>query len=395
LIILILFGMITWGDNMKKIIPLLLTIVLVFSFLTGCQQNIIMTSPFSERQQNEDPPAEQAYQKYSYTFLDTFDTVTQVVGYTETEEEFNGYTEKIHERMLELHKLYDKYNDYDGINNIKTINDNAGVKPVKVDKDIIDLILFSKKMHEDVGSQTNIAMGSVLEIWQTYRDRAEADPADAKIAPMEDLLAASEHMDMNKVIVDVEAGTVYLNDPLMSLDVGAVAKGYATEVVVQEIMEEGFTSGIISAGGNIRAFGKPMDGTRNKWGVGIQNPDSVIGNSEESIIETVFLTDASVVTSGDYQRFYMVGDKVMHHLIDPETLMPGDYFRAVSVITQDSGKADFLSTTVFLLPYEEGKALVESLDGVEALWIFKDGTIKTTDGMKEIMKSEGATAADE
>lgn len=365
---------------MRKKISLLLTVILIFASLTGCQQN-------------EDPPTEQVYEKYSYTFLDTFDTVTQVVGYTETEEEFNGYAEKIHERMLELHKLYDKYNDYEGINNIKTINDNAGVKPVKVDKDIIDLILFCKKLYEDVGTQTNIAMGSVLEIWHDYRDEAEFNPANAKIPPMEDLLAANEHTNIDKVIVDVENSTVYLDDPLMSLDVGAVAKGYSTEVVVQEIIEEGFTSGIISAGGNIRAFGKPLDGIRDKWGVGIQNPDSVIGNSEEGVLETVFLTDASVVTSGDYQRFYMVGDKVIHHLIDPKTLMPGDYFRAVSIVTEHSGKADFLSTTVFLLPYEEGKALVESLDGVEALWVFKDGTIKTTDGMKAIMKSEGATAA--
>lgn len=364
---------------MKKIISLLITVILIFSLMTGCQQN-------------EEFLNEQVLKKYSYTFLDTFDTVTQVVGYTETEEEFNSYAEKIHERMLELHKLYDRYNDYDGINNIKTINDNAGVKPVKVDKDIIDLILFSKRMHEDVAGRTNIAMGSVLEIWHAYRDQAEADSTDAKLPPMEELLAASEHMDLDKVIVDVGASTVYLNDPFMSLDVGAIAKGYATEVVVQEIMKEGFTSGIISAGGNIRAFGKPMDGTRDKWGVGIQNPDSIIENSEESIIETVFLTDAAVVTSGDYQRFYMVGDRVIHHLIDPETLMPGDYFRAVTIVTPDSGEADFLSTAVFLLPYEEGKALVESLDEAEALWIFKDGTIRTTDGMKTIMKSEGAAA---
>ncbi len=372
---------------MKKIVALILTGILIFTFMTGCQHN---EDPVVD---NENPaPEQEAYKKYSSTFLDTFDTVTQVVGYTETEEEFNGYAEKIHERMLELHKLYDKYNDYEGINNIKTINDNAGVKPVKVSKDIIDLILFSKKMYEDVGTQTNIAMGSVLEIWHEYRDEAEADPKNAKIPPMDDLLAASEHTDIDKVIVDVDSSTVYLNDPLMSLDVGAVAKGYATEVVVREITEEGFKSGIISAGGNIRAFGKPMDGIRHKWGVGIQNPDSAIGNSEESILETVFLTDASVVTSGDYQRFYMVGDKVIHHLIDPKTLMPGDYFRAVSVVTADSGKADFLSTTVFLLSYEEGRQLVESLDGVEAMWVFKDGRIETTDGMKQIMKSNGATA---
>jgi len=370
---------------MKRIIPMMLTGILIFVFLTGCQQN----------GNNEEPPTEQekVYEKYSNTFLDTFDTVTTVVGYTETEEEFNNYMEQIHSRMLELHKLYDKYNDYEGINNIKTINDNAGVKPVKVSKDIIDLILFSKNLYEEVGTETNIAMGAVLNIWHVYRDEAELNPADAKIPPMEDLLAANEHTDLDKVIVDVENSTVYLDDPLMSLDVGAVAKGYATEVVIQEVMKSGFTSGIISAGGNVRAFGIPKDGIRDRWGIGIQNPDSAIGKSDESILETVFLTDASVVTSGDYQRFYVVGDKTLHHLIDPKTLMPGDYFRAVSVVTEHSGRADFLSTTVFLLPYEEGRALVETIDGVEAMWIFKDDKIEATEGMKEIMKSNGATAA--
>lgn len=363
---------------MKKIIPLILTGILIFVFLTGCQQ--------------EEPPTEQEYTKYSYTFLDTFDTVTQVVGYTKTKEEFDKYAEQIQERMLELHKLYDKYNDYEGINNIKTINDNAGVKPVKVDKDIIELILFCKKNYEEIGTKTNIAMGSVLEIWHNYRDEAESDPLNAKIPPMEDLIVANEHTDLDNVIVDVENSTVYLHDPLMSIDVGAVAKGYATEIVVQEIVNDGFTSGIISAGGNIRAFGKPMDNIRETWGVGIQNPDSVISNSEESVLETLYLTDASVVTSGDYQRFYYVGDTLIHHLIDPVTLMPGDYFRAVSLVTDHSGMADFLSTTVFLLPYEEGRALVESLDA-EALWVFKDGTVETTEGLKEIMRSNGATGA--
>jgi len=73
--------------------------------------------------------------------------------------------------------------------------------------------------------------------------------------------------------------------------------------------------------------------------------------------------------------------------------MPGDYFRAVTLVAEDSGESDFLSTTVFLMPYEEGRELVESMDGVEALWVFKDGTVEATDGMRQIMKSQGATGA--
>lgn len=366
--------MIIKGDKMKKIISIILIGILIISTFTGCKKT-------------------PEYTKYSDNFFDTFDTVTQIVGYTKTEEEFKGYVDKIHNRMLELHKLYDKYNTYEGINNIKTINDNAGIQPVKVEKELLDLITFSMDMYERTGKETNIAMGAVLEIWSEYREKAEFDPSNAKLPPMDILEAANEHTDINKVVVDVENSTVYLEDPEMSLDVGAVAKGYATEIVAKEIEAEGLKSAIISAGGNIRTIGKPLDGMRERWGIGIQNPDSFTGSTESNVLETVFLNDGSVVTSGDYQRFYMVGDKVIHHLIDPKTLMPGEYYRAVSVVTANSGEADFLSTTVFLLPYEESRALVESLDGVEAMWVFKDGTVDSTDGMKKIMKSQGATGA--
>ncbi len=356
---------------MKKILTIIMALTIMISF-SGCTKK-------------------PEYTKYSTSFFDTFDTVTQVVGYTKTEEEFDKYVAQIHNRMLVLHKLYDKYNNYEGINNIKTINDNAGLGPVKVDKEIIDLILFSKDLYENKARETNIALGPVLKIWSEYRDMAEADPEKAAIPPMEDLIEANEHTDINKVIVDEENSTIFLEDSEMSLDVGAVAKGYATEIVAKEIEGQGFSSAIISAGGNIRTIGKPLDNIRQRWGIGIQNPNSFIDGSESNILETVFINNGSVVSSGDYQRFYMVGDKKIHHLIDPKTLMPGDYFRAVTIVTLNSGEADFYSTVAFLLPYEESRKFVESQDKVEALWVMKDGSIEATDGMKRIMKSQGAT----
>ena len=176
----------------------------------------------------------------------------------------------------------------------------------------------------------------------------------------------------------------------MSLDVGAVAKGFATEIVAKEIMQDGLKSGIISAGGNVRVLGKPLDGVRERWGIGLQDPDEPIV-SEENYFDVVFANNASVVSSGDYERYYVVNDKIMHHLIDPETLMPGEYYRAITIVTENSGIADALSTALFLMPYEQSRAFVESLDGVDALWIMKNGEINTTDGMKKIMRSNGAT----
>jgi len=361
---------------MKRVITGLMVVFMVAFVLVGCKRN-----PKDE------------YSKYTESFLDTFNTVTTAVAYTKSEKEFKNYMEKIHTRLQELHKLYDIYNDYEGINNIKTINDNAGIKPVKVDKEIIDLIVFSKDWYKRTNGKTNIAMGSVLSIWHDYREEGRNDPENAKLPPLDQLKEAMKHTELDKVIVDIENSTVYLEDKKMSLDVGSVAKGFATEIVAKEIMADGLTSGIINPGGNIRVLGKPLDGVRERWGIGIQDPNQAIASDEDNTLDTIFLNNASVVTSGDYQRYYVVDGKIMHHLIDPKTLMPGEYFRSVTVVTEDSGLADFLSTTVFLTPYEEGRALVESIDKVEAMWVMPDGKIEATEGMKKIMKSNGATGA--
>lgn len=331
--------------------------------------------------------------RYSDTFFDTFDTLVTVVVYAENKEGFDSYYQQIRERFRELHRLYDKYNEYEGINNIRTINENAGIRPVKVEREIVDLIIFAKDWYARTGGKANIAMGSVLRIWHDYREQGLYDPEKAKLPPMEELLEAAQHVDIDKVVVDVENSTVYLADKDMSLDVGAVAKGYATEVVAREMMAAGLKSGMISAGGNVRAIGKPQDGVRERWGVGIQNPvESIV--SDDNLLDVVFVNDSSVVSSGDYQRFYVVDGKAYHHLIDPATLMPAEYYHAVTVVTEDSGVADFLSTAIFLLPFEQSRALVENLDGVEALWVMDDGDVEATDGMKRIMKSQGASGAE-
>ncbi|MGO1469766.1 MAG: FAD:protein FMN transferase [Tissierella sp.] len=347
-----------------------LILILSISILSGCSTN--------------------NYEKYEGSFFDTFDTLTKVVGYTESKEEFDLYMETIHGRFTELHKLFDKYKTYDGMNNIKDINDNAGIKPVEVEDEIIDLILFSKEWYEKAGEETNIAMGPVIEIWADYSDAAEADPENAEIPPMGKLEKAAKYTDLEKVIVDEENSTVFLEEENMVLDVGAIAKGYAVELVAKEIEEEGLKSAIISGGGNIRTIGKPLDDVREKWGIGIQNPDKDLIDTG-NILETVFVNDYSVVSSGDYQRYFVVDGKRYHHIIDPHSLMPGDHYRAITIITPDSGVADLLSTSAYLLPFEESKELIDSLEDTEAIWVMKDGSVEITEGIKDIALSQGAS----
>lgn len=320
--------------------------------------------------------------RYEAEFLLLFDTVTQIIGYSESEEKFTEYAELIYDNLEDYHQLYDIYNNYDGINNIKTINDNAGIAPVKVDKRIIDLLVFSKDAYQKTNGKVNIAYGAVLEIWHDYRTKGIEDFENAQLPPMDLLETAAQHTDINNMIIDEAESTVFLKDPDMSLDVGAIAKGYATEQVSIIAMENGFNSGLISVGGNVRAIGNKGD-TDQLWNVGIQNPKEEIGQSN---LFVAYLTDLSLVTSGSYERYYTVNGKNYHHIIDPETLFPSEYFTAVSIITNDSGMADALSTAVFNMPFEEGKEFIESIPETEALWVFNDGEIKYSSNFKDFIK---------
>ncbi len=324
-------------------------------------------------------------QRYEASFLNLFDTVTKIVGYAKSKEEFADYAQMIHDELEKYHQLYDIYNNYEGINNIKTINDNAGVAPVKVDKEIIDLLLLSKEAYELSHGKKNIAFGSVLTLWHQYRTEGIDNPDNAALPPMEELVARKEHTDINDVIIDEQASTVYLQDPQMSLDVGAIAKGYATERVSKYIEAQGFKHGMLSVGGNVRTIGSKLEGkTKDEfWSVGIQNPDL---ESEEKTIYILNLKDFSLVTSGVYERYYTVDGQRYHHIIDPDTLMPSNNYQSVSVVCRDSGMADALTTIIFNMSQEEGLKLIESLGDTEALWVMNDGSMKYSDGFEAFIK---------
>ena len=314
-------------------------------------------------------------EQYTATFLDVFHTSTTIIGYAEDEASFKEDVTLLKEQLEYYHKLYDIYHNYDGINNLKTINDNAGIAPVKVDEEIINLLLLAKEMYKQTDGQMNVAMGSVLVIWHDYRDTGIKYPEDAALPPMEKLQEAALHTDIDKMIIDEEASTVYLEDPKMSIDVGSIGKGYAVEQVAQFAKEQGMEHILFSVGGNIRAVGTKADGS--PWRLGIQNPDT---DSEEAYVKRVELAGLSLVTSGDYQRYYIVDGEKYCHIIDPDTLMPANAFASVSIIAQDSGVADALSTSVFNMTLEEGKVFINSLEGVEAAWILHDGSIEYSDG---------------
>ena len=314
--------------------------------------------------------------QYNATFLDVFDTVTTIVGRADSQETFTARAHAVHDALLEYHQLFDIYNDYEGINNLKTINDNAGIAPVVVDQRIVDLLKDCKAYYELTGGKVNVAMGSVLYLWHVARNDGINDPVHAALPNAAALKEAANHVDMACVIIDEAASTVYLSDPAMRLDVGAVAKGWA----LQRVCENAPESLLISVGGNVCPTGaKDENGT--PWVVGVQNPDG-----GDAYLHTLYTTTSSVVTSGDYQRAYVVDGQLYHHIIDPETLYPSTHWRAVTIVCGDSGLADALSTALFLLPQAEGQALLDQCEA-EALWVDADGNLFYSPGFADIIRT--------
>ena len=240
---------------------------------------------------------------------------------------------------------------------------------------IIRLLEFSRQEYEETGGKINVAMGSVLSVWHDYREAGIENPSRAQVPGQQELQRAAEHVNLDEVQIDEEASTVYLPDEDMSLDVGAIAKGYATKCLAEKLKEAGVTSALLSLGGNVETIGTKADG--KPWRVGVQNPDT---SAAKAYLHVLKLTDTCLVTSGTYQRYYEVDGVRYHHIIDPDTLMPENTYDSVTILCNDSARADALSTAVFNMDPETGMAFVEAQDGVEALWVYPDGTEAQSSG---------------
>ena len=296
-----------------------------------------------------------AFQKTSIAY---FDTVITVTAYAESEAEFNALADEIFDEFARFHALYDIYHEYDGVINLCTINKTAGDSPVVVDAQVMELLSFGKSVHALTNGGTNIAMGSVLSLWHEARKREL--PPDIEL-----LTEAATHTDINDLVLDEEKSTVFFADPALLLDVGAIAKGYAAERIASDLEARGISGVLLNVGGNLIAVGNSVP-----WKVAVQHPET-----SGAYLQKLTLSEGTLVTSGSYQRYFIKDGVRYHHIIDPVTLYPKNEFLQVTVLCSDSGLADALSTALFNLSYEEGLALIETLDGAEELWYTADGRL--------------------
>ena len=339
---------------MKKIALLMLCFIL----LCGCR-----TDKTSQKQ-------------YTATFLDLFDTVTTIVGKAESKEVFEESLKPVHEGLEYYHKLFDIYDEYDGITNLKTVNEKAAISPVVVDTAILDLLQDCKEYYTATNGKFNPAMGSILSLWHNAREEGINDPENAYLPDMDRLLSAKEHINPDDIVLDREKSTVFFKDADLKLDVGGIAKGWAVERV-SKTAPEGL---LISVGGNVYATG-PKDKSGTPWAVGIRNPDS-----DGDYLHILNIKAGSVVTSGSYIRAYAVNGRLYHHIIDPDTLYPAEKWTSVTVVGEDSGLADVLSTALFLLDREDGQKLLDRYKA-DAMWVDAKGNKYYSPDFKDLIRN--------
>ncbi len=300
-------------------------------------------------------------QKYSTHYFDYFDTVISFDGYFASSSEFNRACEIVESTLKEYDAIFDIH---DESSELAILNEE---KTLAVSSALFDALNFGIKAEKATEGYCNIALGSVVTLW--HEARMSKEPY---LPEIEALAVAAKHTDINSV--QLINGTANITDENLSLDMGAIAKGYVSDILRDRLTQEGFDNLYINMGGNVMAIGS-KDG--NGWAVGIQSPDN-----EYAIAEAVSVSDTNLITSGSYQRYFEINGKKYHHIISSDTLQPSELYTSVSVMYENGAWADALSTALFNMSIEDGERILAQFDGIGVIWITPEGEIHRYGALK-------------
>jgi thiamine biosynthesis lipoprotein len=306
------------------------------------------------------PQKERVFKK-SRSVMDTFVTIT-VVARTST-----GADEAIDKAFHEIERLEKAATFYSPDSEISRINLNAGTSPVKVSPDILDLLTKARQVSEVTDGAFDLSIGPVISL---YDFRNEINPGNSEVREALSLVGY-RNMSINR-----EQSTVFLRKSGMLIDAGGIMKGYAAGRAAEVLKKHGIRSGIVAVAGDIRTFGLKPDG--KPWRVGIRHPR---GKGQDDIIGVIQLSDMSISTSGDYERFFVLNGRRIHHLISPKTGYPAEGCQSVSIVSPDGAFADAYSTAIFILGPEKGLKAIEKA-GLEGIIIDRNGIVHATPGIR-------------
>ncbi|WP_041396320.1 FAD:protein FMN transferase [Gracilinema caldarium] len=250
------------------------------------------------------------------------------------------------------------------------INTAAGRESVHVTADVVEVLAAALRYAELSDGAFDPTVGPLVKLWGIGSDNARV-PKEHEIVHVLPLI------NWKDVVLDVQAKTVFLKRPGMALDLGAIAKGYAADEMARILKSNKVERAIIDLGGNVLAYGEKQGG--KAWRIGIQDPTGERG----AYVGILEIKNKTMVTSGVYERFLLQDGIRYHHILSTQTGYPvQNGLLSVTIIGDHSIDADGLSTTVFALGYEKGRALLESLGNVEGIFIFEDGSLRATSGAR-------------
>ncbi|NFG96370.1 FAD:protein FMN transferase [Clostridium sporogenes] len=257
---------------------------------------------------------------------------------------------------------------------INKINKNAGIAPVKVSKNTFDVVKASLIYSEKTKGSFDITVEPLVSLWGIGTDKA-------RIPSKDEINNALKLINYKDVVTNEKESTIMLKRKGQAIDLGAIAKGYTADELKKVLLNYNVSSAFLNLGGNVYVLGNKPDKT--PWKIGVQNPLEPRGD----YLGIVSVSDKSVVTSGNYERFFERNGKRYHHIFDTKTGYPAEKgLISVSIISNKSIDGDALSTSVYTLGLDEGKKLIESLKDVEAVFVTNDKKVYITSGLKDTFK---------
>lgn len=291
-----------------------------------------------------------------------------IVSITVSSDSEEKATRAIDNAFKELDRLAGLLNFYSEDSEVSMINRNAGIRPVRVSSDTLDIIEKALYVSAQTYGAFDVTVGPVVKLWDFQN----------KVIPDEDILREKlKYVGYKNIIVDKKQSTVFLRKKGAQIDLGGIIKGYAADRAAEVLIKNSIKSGIVAVGGDIKTFGNRPDG--KPWNVGIQNPRQK--GKDDEIFAVVDLSDMAISTSGDYERFFVKDGKWYHHLLNPKTGYPVYECRSVTVIAKDAVFTDAFATGVFVLGPQKGMDILKRL-GFDGVIVDKNGKIFVTEGIK-------------
>ena len=270
--------------------------------------------------------------------------------------------------VTEISRIEKLISSWDPNSQTSSINKNAGIKPVKVDLELFNLIERALKISKLTNGAFDISYASMDKIWKF-------DGSMTQMPSKEAIKKSVEKVGYQNIILDKNNQTVFLKSDGMKIGFGAIGKGYAADKAKQLLIKNGVVAGIINAAGDLNTWGKQTNG--KDWMVAIVNP-----LNKEKVFSWMPVNNSAVVTSGNYEKYVRFNDVLYTHIIDPRTGYPATGVLSVTIFTKTAELADALATSIFVMGKGTGLDFINQLNGVECIIIDENNSIITSNNIE-------------